>query len=134
MTDQKEDSQDLNQKMNVEGKNIQPPFLPNSRDPKLLAELLDKIVNDKQFCDELAEKEHEYIKKISEPTKVVQEWEKIFNKFINKTGGINRKTNQTKLKIEKIFAEILEKVFYKRKMRKKNIKSWGKIEYERLMK
>jgi len=125
---------DLNQKMNVRGKYLQPPFLPNSRDPKLLAKLLDKIVNDKQFRDELANKEYEYIKKISDPVKVVLEWEKIFNKFIDETGGINRKTNYIKLKTEKIIAEILEKIIYKRKMKQKNIQAWGQDEYNKLIK
>lgn len=125
---------DEKQKMNIENTYVQPPFLPRSRDPESLAKLLDKIVIDKQFREELAEKEYEYIKKLSNPTIVVEKWEKILNEFINKESRINRKPNRIKLKIEKIFVEFLEKNFYKRKMKDKNIQAWGKKDYERLMK
>ena len=123
---------DLNQQMNIDGKNIQPPFLPNSKNPQVLADLLDRVVNDKKFCDELAEKEYEYVKKLSNPEKVTLDWEKIFKKYLDKSNGISRKVNPMKLKMEKRIAIILEKIFYKRKYASKNIEGWGKEKYKTL--
>lgn len=47
----------------INGKEILPPFLPNSRDTKELALLFDKIVNDIEFKNNLVGIQYEYIKK-----------------------------------------------------------------------
>jgi len=124
---------DKKQVMTIEEEKIVPPFLPNSSDPVSIAKLLDKIVENSQFREELAKNEYEYIQKLSNPEFVVKEWEKIFKKYI-KNNGINRKTNILKLKFERILAKNVEKIIYKRKMQRKNIEAWGKTEYEKLMK
>jgi|APSaa5957512535_1039671.scaffolds.fasta_scaffold00120_62 glycosyltransferase involved in cell wall biosynthesis len=125
---------DKEQVMTIEEEEIIPPFLPNSNDPRSIAENLDKIVEDVQFREELAKKEYEYIQNLSNPEFVIKEWEDIFKKYIKIHEGVNRKTNHLKLKFEKIIAENLEKIIYKRKMRKKNIESWGETEYKKLIK
>ncbi|RZD48633.1 MAG: hypothetical protein CXT78_01010 [Thaumarchaeota archaeon] len=125
---------DKKQVMTIEKEKIIPPFLPNSNDPVIIAEFLDRIVEDRQFREELAENEYEYIQKLSNPEFVVKEWEKIFKKYVKINRGINRKTNNLKLKFEKILAENLEKIIYKRKMRRRNIESWGEAEYKKLIK
>jgi len=125
---------DKKQVMTIENEKIIPPFLPNSNDPKIIAEFLDRIVEDSLFREKLAKKEYEYIQKISNPEFVVKEWEEIFKKYIQIHKGVNRKTSHLKLKFERILAENLEKIVYKRKMKKKNIESWGETEYKKLIK
>ena len=110
-----------------------PPFLPRTRDPKELAILIDKIVESKEFRDDLANKENEWAKEVYEPSQVVNEWEKIFDKIQKTYPRISRKQDW-KLKIICKIAAILEKYHYKKKMKNKNIEGWGKDEYNRLMK
>jgi glycosyltransferase involved in cell wall biosynthesis len=124
---------DLNQQMTIDGEKITPPFLPNSNEPKKIAQIIDKIVTDEKFRRDLAEKEYEYIQKLSNPELVIQEWEKIFEKMIGKYNTINRKTSKKLLKIENLIANTLEKLVYVKKMRQKNIDSWGKDQYEELI-
>jgi len=122
---------DVNQPMMVNGGKVIPPFLPNSNDPKIIAETIDKLVTDEKFRNEIAEAEYEYIKKISSPEVVNDEWEKIFEKVIKKYKKINRKS-QKLLPIENLISKILEKFIYVRKMKQRNMDAWGKEEYEKL--
>ena len=124
---------DLNQQMTIDGEKVTPPFLPNSNNPKKIAETIDKIVTDEKFRSDLAEKEYEYIQKLSNPELVIQEWEKIFVSTISEHKNINRKTSKILLKIENIIANTFEKLVYVKKMRQKNIDSWGKEQYEKLI-
>jgi len=123
---------DPNQPMTIEGEKIFPPFLPNSNEPKKIAEIIDKIVTDEEFRNKLAEKEYEYIQKLSNPNIVIEEWEKIFQDVIKKYKTINRESSQKLLRIENFIANTLEKLVYVKKMRQKNIDGWGKEQYEKL--
>lgn len=110
-----------------------PPFLPSSRDPKELAMLIDKIVESKEFRDNLAEQENKWVREIFDPKKVTEDWEIIFNKIKNEFPSINRKQD-FKMKIVFKISSLFEKYYYKNKMKEKNMKAWGKEEYEKLMK
>lgn len=114
----------------IDGEKIIPPFLPISNEPQEIAKIIDMIVESKQFRDDLAEKEYEYIKKISDPELVSKDWENIFMNVFEKNKTLDRKssifdrlTSFIILKIEKM---------YIKKFREKNIYAWGKEEYERL--
>lgn len=120
--------------MIIDENEINPPFLPTSKDPKELAELIDKIVTSKEFRDDLAKKQFKYVRELSDPKKVTEEWEKIFEMMIQKHTTINRNGSRFKLKIENIFANILERLVYTRKFKEKNIQGWGTEEYNRLVK
>ena len=56
------------------------PFLPHTNDPQVIADLIDKIVNSKEFRDELVEKEYNFVKKIADPNIIAQKWEELFLK------------------------------------------------------
>ncbi len=114
----------------IDGETIIPPFLPTLNEPQEIANIIDKVVESKQFRDDLAEKEYEYIKKLSDPELVSKDWENLFIKIFKKYKILNRKlpifdklTNLIFLRIEKI---------YIKKFREKNIRVWGKEEYGRL--
>ena len=123
---------DPNQPQTIQGEKIIPPFLPNSTEPKKIAEIIDKVVTNEEFRNELKEKEYQYVKKLSDPNSVIVEWEEIFEKTIKKYKTIDRKTCQMILRIQNFIANKLEKFFYIKKMKQKNIESWGKEEYDRL--
>ncbi len=84
-----------------------------------------------QFRDNLAIKEYEYIKKISDPELVSKDWENILVSVLK-----NNKNLERNLSIfERLYNYIilrLEKKYIK-KFREKNIQAWGKEEYERLI-
>lgn len=125
---------DPQKKMILDGVEIIPPFLPKSKDPEELARLIDKIVLSKEFRDDLAEKEFEYVMKLSEPSKVIQDWKKIFTKIVTDYPTIERKNSKILLRFENLIANFLEKAVYTKKFREKNIQAWGKAEYDKLTK
>ena len=77
--------------------------------------------------------EFEYIQKLSNPEVVIEEWEKIFSDVVYEKKTINRKTSKILLGIENFIANTLEKLVYVKKMRQKNIDSWGEEQYEKLI-
>jgi len=118
----------------IDGEKVLPPFLPNSNDPKKIAELLDQIVESEEFRNKLAEDEFNYITELSSPEKVANEWHNIFESMYKKYGNINRKSGKISIIIENFLSKWMEKLYYIKKMKQKNIESWGKEEYEKLMK
>ncbi len=116
----------------LDGKETLPPFLPQSNEPKEIAKIIDKVVESKQFRDELATKEYEFIKKVSKPEVVAKDWEKIFNNVLEKNTGLNRKISSME-KFGNYFFLKIEKIYIK-KFREKNIQVWGKEKYEKLTK
>ena len=118
----------------IDGKKVLPPFLPNSNDPKKLAELIDQIVESEEFRNKLAKDEFNYIKELSSPEKVADEWDNIFERFHKKYPSINRKSSKISITLENFIAKWMEKLYYIKKMKQRNIEAWGKEEYEKLMK
>jgi len=114
----------------IDNEKIIPPFLPQSNEPEEIARIIDKVVESKEFREELAQKEYEYVKKISDPELVSKDWENIFDKILEKSKILDRKLSIFN-KLENVIILTIEKI-YIRKFREKNIKSWGKEEYERL--
>ena len=121
---------DPNKKTILDGKEVESPFLPKSREPNELAKLIDKIVESKEFRDDLASKEYEYIKNVSTPELVMKDWEFIFEKFTRKYKTINRKVSFSE-KIVNYFGLLFEKLYIK-KFKEKNIQARGEKEYELL--
>jgi len=118
----------------LNGEKIIPPFLPKDNDVKKLAELIDKIVECKEFREKLANDEYEYGRKLHHPEIAMKEWDRMFENFSKKNKSIKRKYFSPKLKLENIFAFLIEKFVYTRTMKEKNINGWGKEEYNKLMK
>ena len=121
---------DPNRKTILDGKNIESPFLPKLRNARELADLIDKIVESKEFRDDLAAKEYEYIKNLSTPELVMKDWEFVFERLGKKYKTIDRETSFYE-KIVNYFGLSLER-FYIKKFREKNIQARGEKEYELL--
>ena len=118
----------------IDGNEIIPPFEPKSKDPRVIAELIDKIVTSKEYREKLIQGQYDYIKKLSDPDVVIKDWENLFEKMIKKHPSINRNDSNFSLKFQNILSNLVENLIYKRTMREKNIQGWGKENYELLTK
>ena len=118
----------------IDGKEVVASFEPKSKDPHVVAELIDKIVTSKEYREKLVQKQYDFVKKLSDPELVIKDWENLFEQLIKKYPSINRKNSNFKLKFENILSNLAENLFYKRTMREKNIQALGKKDYESLTK
>lgn len=73
---------DIESKAFLDGEEIETPFLPKSNDPKEIARIIDKIVVDKEFRDNLTKDENIFMKNLTDPQKTATEWEFIIKKFL----------------------------------------------------
>jgi len=116
----------------IDGEEVIPPFLPQSNNPQEIAKIIDKVVESEKFRKNLAEKEYEYVKKLSDPKLVSRDWENIFRKILEKNENLDRKLSIFN-KIQNYIFLTIERIYIK-KFREKNIQVWGKAEYLRLIK
>jgi len=116
----------------IEGEEVIPPFLPQSNNPQEIAKIIDKVVESEKFRKNLAEKEYEYVKKLSDPKLVSRDWENIFRKILEKNENLDRKLSIFNKIQNYIFLKI-ERIYIK-KFRERNIQVWGETEYLRLIK
>lgn len=114
----------------IDGKKIIPPFLPQSNNPEEIAKIIDKVVEDKIFREKLAKREYEYVKEISDPIKVSDDWEMIFEKAFKMTPKISRNLSISEKILKRIFFRLEKK--YIKKFEKNNIKLWGEKNYRNL--
>lgn len=124
---------DSNKTAVLDGRKIIPPFLPQSNDAYEVAKVIDKVVESKEFRDDLARHEFEYVQELCGPEKVANDWDNIFEELTKKHQSINRKRSFVN-KLENNLAIIVEKLVYIRTMREKNIQSWGEEQYKKLVK
>jgi hypothetical protein len=121
-------------KYHLDGKIVESPYQPKSKDPKKIAEIIDKVVESEKFRQQLWKDEFEFMNKLSDPNECVKEWEKLFRDLFEKSHTIYRNTSKIKLKIINIFSNLMESLVYSQTMKKKNIEGWGEDEYRRLWK
>jgi len=79
----------------LDGKEIIQPFLPSSNDPKEVAILIDKIVSSKEFCEQLVNKQYEFIEELTDPIKTVTIWETVIEDSLKKKTQIQKRNNST---------------------------------------
>lgn len=125
---------DQSKPMIVNDEKIIPPFLPKTNNPKELAEVIDKIVESKEFREKLAIEEFEYCKKLYHPENAIKAWEELFEEINKKYPRINKNSFKIKKILENKMLEYIEKFVYKKKMRAKNIEGWGEEKYQELTK
>ena len=103
---------DPNIKYKIDGKNENSSFLPHSNDPKIIAELIDKIVISKEFREKLAEEEYNFVKKIGDPNFIANEWEKLFSKVMDMKR--THKRSKFKLKINLYYFLLINRLYIKK--------------------
>lgn len=105
---------DPNMKYIVNGKEIPDPFLPKSRNPEKLAELIDRIVESKDFRDKLAEEEHRFVKELADPHKAAEEWDELFEKIFKKYGSIEKNSSLIVVKFRLCFFLFANRLHFKK--------------------
>lgn len=95
-------------------KELESPMLPISNDPKSIAEIIDKIVLEKEFRDELLKKEYEFVKQISDPTKVAEWWDRFFEDIHKKYPKIRKDSSNFKIKSRLLFILIANRLYLKK--------------------
>ena len=125
---------DQTKPMIIKNEKVIPPFLPKTNDPKELAEVIDKIVESKEFREKLANDEFEYCKKLYHPENAIEAWEELFMKIEKRYPTINKNSSKIMKFLENKILEYIEKFVYKKKMKAKNIEGWGEEKYQKLTK
>ena len=72
---------DPNTKIIIDSKEIKSPFLPQSKDPKEIAKIIDMLVESSEKRNELFEREYEFVMEITDPEKCAKWWDDIFQKM-----------------------------------------------------
>ena len=94
------------------GEDIKSPFLPETNNPEDIDKVLDQIVISKEFREELALNEYNFVKNIFNPEHITQEWEKKFAS-IKKINPKNKKT-KFQLKMRLFIFLIINKLYIKK--------------------
>ena len=101
-------------KIILEGIELQSPFLPENNDPKIIAEVIDKIVLSKDFRETLYKQEYEFVKEITDPVKAGEWWDSLFEKMIKENPSINRKSSGITVKIRMLSFLISNRLYFRK--------------------
>ncbi len=88
---------DVNTDYLIEGKKVPSPFVPTKNDPQSIAKIIDTIVSSKEFREELAKNEHNFVKEITDPKKTAEVWDSLFEEFANSCNTISRNTSKIRI-------------------------------------
>ncbi len=101
----------------INGKEVTAPFLPKTKDPKDLANIIDMVVESKEFREKLAEEEYNFIKKLCDPDSCAKLWDEIFEMVCQKQKTISKNSSYIIKKI-RIFFFLVANRFYFSKFKK----------------
>jgi glycosyltransferase involved in cell wall biosynthesis len=101
-------------KIILEGIELQSPFLPENNDPKIIAEVIDKIVLSKDFRETLYKQEYEFVKEITDPVKAGEWWDSLFEESRKKVDSINRKSPMIVIRFRMILFLIANRLYHKK--------------------
>ncbi len=109
-----------NKKMTViiKNKEIIPPFYPLSNNPKDIAKIIDRVVESKEFREQLVKQQSEFIKNFSDPIFIGEWWDNIFEKKLNETQSIRKNSSNTSIKFRMLLFLIGNRLYMK-KLKKK---------------
>lgn len=121
-------------KVILDGKRIIPPYLPHLNDPVSIAAVIDKVVESKEFREKLLKEEYDFISDQCDPKKAGADWDALFEDVYLKRRTIKQHSFFLKVKILNLIALLAETFVYNYTMKEKNIRAWGKENYEKLSK
>ena len=103
--------------MIIKNKEILPPFYPLSNNPKDIAKAIDKIVESKEFREQLVIQQSEFIKDFSDPDFIGEWWDNIFEKNSNETKSIRKNSSKMSIKFRMLLFLIGNRLYWQ-KMKK----------------
>lgn len=60
------------------------PMYKKSKEPRYIAEYIDKIVTDKNFRDELKKIQHDWVRETFDSNKLLKQWQRVFENAVRK--------------------------------------------------
>ena len=115
-------STDRKRKIVIDGEEIKSPFLPFSMDPKSIADVIDKVVESKEFRQKLFDDEYQFVNKVADPVKCAEWWDNLFENLVKKHKSIRKNSSPFRVKLRMISFLIANRL-YLRKMKKLILKS-----------
>lgn len=97
----------------LDKKLIDIPFFPKSLDLVEFANFIDKIVQSKDFRDKIIEEQYDFMNKASDPNKVGEEWDKIFENIHQKHKNI-QKDSDTTILFRNIYFQIVNQLYFRK--------------------
>ena len=86
----------------LENKQLESQFLPTSNEPKEIAKVIDKVVESKQFRDDLLKREREFVLEIANAEKIAKWWDSLFEQMVIKHKSIHKNSSKFTLKLNLI--------------------------------
>tara|TARA_B100000029_G_scaffold261088_1_gene257419 strand:- start:5766 stop:6959 length:1194 start_codon:yes stop_codon:yes gene_type:complete len=108
---------DKSKKIVINGKEIESPFLPFSKDPKAIAEIIDKVVMEEKFRQELFENEYRFVNQVANPEKCAEWWDNLFEELITKHKTIHKNSSKIRIKL-RIYGFLIANRLYLKKLKK----------------
>jgi glycosyltransferase involved in cell wall biosynthesis len=103
-----------NMRYMIDGKSLSEPFLPKSQDPQELADLIDKIVESKEFREQLAEDEYNFVREMTDPDKAAAEWDDLFVDLSRNYKSIRKDSSPIVIKFRILFFVIANRLHIKK--------------------
>ena len=72
----------------LDKKEVIPPFLPQSNDPKEVAIIIDKIVTSQEFRDDLIKQQFKFVQVYTDPKRTIEAWEGFFENILQNKKGV----------------------------------------------
>jgi len=98
----------------LENKQLESQFLPTSNEPKEIAKVIDKMVESKEFRDDLLKRERGFVLEIANAEKIAQWWDSLFEQMVTKHKSIHRNSSKFTLKINLILFLIGNRLYSKK--------------------
>ena len=98
----------------LENKQLESQFLPTSNEPKEIAKVIDRVVESKEFRDNLLKKEREFVLEIANAEKISQWWDSLFEQMVTKHKSIHRNSSKFALKFNLILFLIGNRLYTKK--------------------
>ena len=103
---------DKRRKIIVDGKEIKSPFQPFSNDPKSIAEVIDKVIESKEFRQKLFEEEDKFVKEIFDTVKCGEWWDNLFEDMTKKHKSIRKNSSPFRIKLRLIGFLIANRLYF----------------------
>ena len=98
----------------LENKQVESSFSPTSNEPKEIAKVIDKVVESKQFRDDLLKREREFVLEIANTEKIARWWDSLFEQMVTKHSSIHRNSSKFTLKLNLILFLIGNRLYSKK--------------------
>jgi len=104
-----------NEKYLIGNKEFESEFLPKSNDPQVLADTIDKLVEDEKFRDTLYKDELKFVKMLTDTKIISSTWDELFEQQYKKFKKINGRKSRFSLLLLNFTTKLFEKMVYKKR-------------------